>query len=82
MIGTCDEAQRPHRRSMLLHEQADEFAEGLAGLALADLLGLRVLAQPRPPAREPEDSFDRGIPRTRANEYRSGGAGLSGFMTT
>src|SRR3989442_11886389 len=43
-----DEAQRAHRRSMLLHEQADQVTEGLAGLAFGALLGLGVLAESRP----------------------------------
>src|SRR5712691_5825910 len=54
-----DEAQRAHRRSMLLHEQADQVTEGLAGLALTDLLGLWVLAEARPRA-----DLSRGLARS------------------
>src|SRR5437870_11017980 len=35
---------------MLLHDQAAQLTEGLAGLAFADLLGLRVFAEARPRA--------------------------------
>jgi hypothetical protein len=43
---------------MLLHEQADQVTEGLVGLAFADLLSLRVLAQPCPRA-----DLSRGLAR-------------------
>jgi hypothetical protein len=38
---------------MLLHEQANQLTEGLAGLAFADLLGLRVFTEPCPRANLP-----------------------------
>ncbi len=66
MIGGAlelDEAQRAHRRSMLLHEQADQVTEGLAGLAFADLLGLRVLAEARSRA-----DLSRGLARSGQHE--------------